>query len=119
LGVLACASSLEERKTGAWDVTDSNYYLPRYMSKQPFYNTPTGEPTDNSLGEYDNDYGNDSYGKGFEDGCRTYTGVLGVGTLRLNSPTIDGNRMAEDEWYLRGFQDASAFCTFSLDWETH
>lgn len=61
----------------------------------------------------------DSYGRGFEDGCHTATGIMGAGLLRLNKPRIYSDNLINDPWYLRGFQDASTYCTFRLDWETH
>lgn len=117
--LLAGCFSTEGANELADAYTNPQNYLPRAMARQPFYNTPTGRPVDGTIGDYNNDYNSDSYGQGFEDGCRTYTGTLGSGTLRLIDEKIDGHRMATDEWYLRGFQDASGFCTFSLDWETH
>lgn len=116
--ISGCTTTEQAQKFVA-DYTNPQNFKPRFLANQPFYETPTGQPVDGTIGEYNNNYDNDSYGQGFEDGCKTYTGTMGVGTLRLIDEQIDGERMVEDEWYLRGFQDASSFCTFSLDWETH
>lgn len=61
----------------------------------------------------------DSYGKGYEDGCRTYMDVVGNGLYRVMGSAFDADRMLNDSWYLRGFQDAASFCTFRTDWEIH
>lgn len=63
--------------------------------------------------------GDSSYDQGFQDGCRSATSAIGEGFYRTHGPKIDGFRLTEDPWYLRGFQDASTYCTFNLDWETH
>ena len=63
--------------------------------------------------------GDDSYSQGVRDGCATFQGVLGGGTLRLIKPKIDGYRMVEDNDYLNGYVAGSSYCTFVLDWDTH
>ncbi|MDB2415429.1 hypothetical protein N9W34_06630 [Rickettsiales bacterium] len=112
--------------------------LPRAMRKEIYGHTPTERhshvPDDrlqertmevgpeNMSGErmitaYDGN--EDSYGKGFQDGCDTFTGIVGAGLERTISPKYRPEQMVEDPWYLRGFQDGSSFCTFRMDWEMH
>lgn len=61
----------------------------------------------------------DSYGLGFYHGCDTFTSVVAPGPQRMINDKIDADMMVNDPWYLRGFQDASTFCTHRLDWEMH
>ena len=63
--------------------------------------------------------GDDSYNEGVRDGCQTYMGILGSGTLRNLETKMDGYRLTEDQEYLRGYVDGSSYCTFALDWDTH
>ncbi len=83
---------------------DKKQFQPRAWRKQIYDFTPGGDS---------------SYDQGFQDGCQTFTNVLGEGLYRLNGPRIEPDRLVSDAWYLRGYQDASSFCTFNLDWETH
>lgn len=83
---------------------DKNQFKIRAYRKQIFDHTPGGE---------------DSYDQGFQDGCQTATNAMGDGFYRLRGPKIDADRLVEDSWYQRGFQDASSYCTFAIDWETH
>lgn len=62
---------------------------------------------------------NDSYSEGFKQGCQNITAGIGQGSYRLQSIEIDGFRLTSDPWYLRGYADASSYCTFMLDWDTH
>jgi hypothetical protein len=59
-----------------------------------------------------------SYQSGFQDGCQSSTSVIGNGFYRTRGPNIDADKLTNDAWYLRGFRDASVYCTFNLDWET-
>jgi len=61
----------------------------------------------------------DSYGRGFQDGCHTMVGILGGGPYRLIKSQIHPNRMVNDPWYLRGYQDGTTLCTHRIDWEIH
>ncbi len=61
----------------------------------------------------------DSYSEGFKKGCQNTTANIGQGGYRLQSVDIDGFRLTSDPWYLRGYADASDYCTFMLDWDTH
>lgn len=63
--------------------------------------------------------GEDAYSQGVRDGCQTYMGIMGSGTLRTLDPKIDGYRMSKDPEYLRGYVDGGEYCTFALDWDTH
>lgn len=124
--------------------TNPRHLVPVPMRRQIFNNAPTGDlksrqqyaPTPNELvpgikeGGYHgeggyadeeprNEYNDDSYGAGFEAGCGNFVGVVGTGSMRLIKPKIDAHRLTTDQWYLRGYQDASSWCTFNLDWELH
>jgi hypothetical protein len=83
-----------------------------YGKERGYY---ASEETESAYGGYNED----SYDAGFEDGCHTFSAVVGTGTMRLMKPRIDGNRLSHDQWYLRGYQDAASWCTFNLDWELH
>lgn len=85
-------------------IINTDQFKPRAYRKQIFDHTPAG---------------NESYDQGFQDGCQTATSAIGEGLYRIRGPKIDANRLSYDQWYLRGFQDASTYCTFNLDWETH
>jgi hypothetical protein len=61
----------------------------------------------------------DSYGLGFQEGCRTATSAIGGGPFRLAGPKFRPDKLVDDSWYARGFQDAMSFCTHRLDWEMH
>ena len=108
-------TALEFRQTRHW--------VPKFMRKQMFYNTPTAalkevtQMTPYGMVKHKqkskNQYGGDSYGQGFEDGCNNMTGIIGAGTMRLAKPRFETDRLVNDSWYLRGYQDASSFCTFS------
>lgn len=63
--------------------------------------------------------GNESYAQGYKDGCRTFSSAVADGMYRLRGPKIDAEKMSDDPWYLRGFDDASTACTFNFDWEMH
>lgn len=80
-------------------------FIPRAYRDQHFDHTPN-DPTK-------------SYDRGWMDGCQTATSAIGTGLARLRGPKIDGYELTEDQWYLRGFQDANTYCTLTLDWETH
>ena len=60
-----------------------------------------------------------SYEEGFQDGCQTFANIMGAGLYRLNDSAIDADKLKDNPWYLRGYQDASAYCTHTLDWEVH
>jgi hypothetical protein len=60
-----------------------------------------------------------SYEEGFQAGCQTFASIIGTGLARMRDSTVDADKLNENPWYLRGYQDASAFCTHSLDWEIH
>ncbi len=83
---------------------DKGQFKARAYRKQIFDHTPDGDG---------------SYDQGFQDGCQTATSIIGAGLYRLRGPKIDADRLTSDPWYLRGYQDASTYCTFNLDWETH
>ena len=83
---------------------DKNQFKPRAYRKQIFDHTPGGDS---------------SYDRGFQDGCQTMTNVIGSGLHRVRGPKIDADLLTEDPWYLRGYRDASSYCTFTLDWEPH
>ena len=85
-------------------IIDKNQLMPRAYRKQTFDFGPGG---------------NSSYDLGFQDGCQTATSAIGTGLYRLRGPKVEANKLTEDPWYLRGFQDASTYCTLTLDWETH
>lgn len=79
-------------------------YLPRSARKAIFSGTPVGD---------------DSYSQGFQDGCDTQIATMGEGFFRFKKPKFDVPRLINDQWYLRGFQDAATYCTFRVDWEVH
>ena len=62
---------------------------------------------------------NDSYSNGYQDGCQTMTSAVGEGLGRIRGPKIDPDKLTEDAWYLRGYDDGATACTFVLDWELH
>ncbi|MBL0319493.1 MAG: hypothetical protein IPP74_09450 [Alphaproteobacteria bacterium] len=61
--------------------------------------------------------GDDSYSQGLRDGCETFLGIVGSGTLRLLPSKIDGFRLTEDPAYARGYVDGQTYCTHYLDWD--
>ena len=63
--------------------------------------------------------GDDPYSTGFRDGCETFMGIVGTGTLRLLPVKIDGYKLTGNKYYARGFSDGSTHCTFYFDWLTH
>ncbi len=85
-------------------IINTDQFKPRAYRNQTFDHTPGGD---------------ESYDIGFKDGCQTATSAIGEGLYRLRGPKIDAEKLSHDQWYLRGFQDASTYCTFNLDWETH
>ncbi|MCE3232037.1 MAG: hypothetical protein K0R98_294 [Rickettsiaceae bacterium] len=90
-------------------------FKPRAYRDQIFDHTPFPDRTPQN--EYEQkEY---SYESGFQDGCQTATSAIGEGLYRLRGPKIDADRLTTDAMYLRGFQDASTYCTLTLDWETH
>jgi hypothetical protein len=62
---------------------------------------------------------NDGFSEGFKQGCKNATANIGQGTYRLQRVTIDGYKLTEDPWYLRGYADGSSYCTHLLDWDSH
>ncbi len=60
-----------------------------------------------------------SYEEGFQDGCSTFTNIMGAGLYRFRDSAINPDKLKDNPWYLRGYQDASAYCTHTLDWEVH
>lgn len=123
--------------------SQARHLIPVPMRKQIFRNTPTAKSgyqkpflqekqtpemgylgygvPESYIGTADdqNPYGDDSYGAGFEAGCDNFSAIVGEGTLRLIKPKFDVERLVNDQWYLRGYQDAATYCTFNLDWEIH
>jgi hypothetical protein len=61
----------------------------------------------------------DPYGRGFQDGCANMVSILGGGPYRLIKLQIHPNRLTNDPWYLRGYQDGTTLCTHRIDWEIH
>jgi len=59
--------------------------------------------------------GNDSYSKGFRDGCNTYLGIIGVGPVQLHGYEIDNTQVLEDATYNKGISDGRQYCTHFLD----
>ncbi len=62
---------------------------------------------------------NDSYSRGYKDGCQTMNSAVGTGLARTRGPSIKSDELINDAWYLRGYGDATTACTFVLDWELH
>jgi len=60
-----------------------------------------------------------SYEKGFQAGCQTFASVMGSGLARIRGHNVDAEELSANPWYLRGYQDASTYCTLTLDWEVH
>ena len=140
-GTTAC--SISDVNKQMMQFSQGRHYLPKPMRHQIFRNTPTARPLDSEQAYLQDKplpetryhgYGQppgyagvasraslkeDSYGAGFEAGCDSYAAVMGAGTMRLIKPKFDVERLTKDQWYLRGFQDASAYCTHTLDWEIH
>lgn len=85
-------------------IINKEQFKPRAFRKQYFDHTPGG---------------NSSYDQGWQDGCQTATSVQGTGLSRLRGPKIDAHRLSTDQWYLRGYQDSTNYCTLAIDWETH
>ena len=85
-------------------VINKDQFKPRAFRNQTFDHTPRG---------------NSSYDDGWRDGCQTATSAIGTGFFRLRGPKIDAQRLSTDQWYLRGYQDSTNYCTLTIDWETH
>ena len=94
---------------------NKNQFIPRAYRDKYFDHGPSPENTD--ISGYEGQ--DESYERGYQDGCQTATSAIGEGLSRVRGYKIDANELAYNAWYLRGFQDASLYCTFSLDWETH
>jgi hypothetical protein len=62
---------------------------------------------------------NSSYAQGYQDGCRSFSSAVAEGLYRTHGPKFDANKLSDDPWYLRGFEDAATACTFVFDWELH
>lgn len=61
----------------------------------------------------------DSYAQGYQDGCQTMSSAVADGLYRVRGAKIDPEKLSSDAWYLRGYNDAAAACTFVYDWELH
>ncbi len=61
----------------------------------------------------------DSYSMGYQAGCQTMNSVVGEGLYRIRGPKIEPEKLSEDPWYLRGYDDGAAGCFYSLEWELH
>tara|TARA_B100001564_G_scaffold92906_2_gene75683 strand:+ start:433 stop:915 length:483 start_codon:yes stop_codon:yes gene_type:complete len=142
LGVSGCSLKQVNNTISEW--SEKRHWQPKPMRNQIFYNTPTAKMPPNLQVTEDivpghryegygqpynyyestsypvaNEHDDDSYGAGFEAGCDNMSSAMGAGSMRLITPKVDGYRLVNDQWYLRGYQDASSICTFQLDWETH
>lgn len=93
---------------------DYDQFKPRPYRNQIFDHVPY--PNHTPQGDYDQEQY--SYERGFQDGCQTATSAMGNAFYRVRGPKIDAYGLSEDPWYLRGFTDASHYCTLTLDWET-
>lgn len=80
-------------------------FTPKAYQSQPQKNTPA-DP-------------NSSYAQGYQAGCQTMSSAIGEGLFRLRGPKLDPELLTTDAWYLRGYNDAAAACTFVYDWELH
>lgn len=88
---------------------------PRAWRNQYFDHVPTPKYDPQAMYEGNDD----SYERGFQAGCQTFTSAIGEGLARIRGHKVDADELTTNPWYLRGYQDASSFCTFALDWETH
>ena len=61
----------------------------------------------------------DSYTMGYQAGCQTISSAVGEGLYRLRGPKLEPDKLSNDPWYLRGYDDGTAGCFYSLDWELH
>ena len=96
-------------------IINKDQFIPRAYRDKHFDHIPTPENTDMSRYEGQDE----SYERGYQDGCQTATSAIGEGLARIRGPKIDANELSSNSWYLRGYQDASSYCTFAIDWETH
>ena len=60
-----------------------------------------------------------SYANGYRAGCQTMNSAVGEGLYRIRGPKIDPDKLSSDSWYLRGYNDGSAACFHTLDWDLH
>lgn len=94
---------------------DKDQFKPRAFRDRYFDHMPALKDDPQSMYEGTDD----SYERGFQDGCQTFTSAMGEGLARLRGHKINSDELNSNPWYLRGYQDAAAYCTFALDWETH
>ncbi len=65
--------------------------------------------------------GNDSFSKGWRDGCDTSLATAGIGSLKLIKEKINAEnsyQMLEDPRYDRGFTIGSGYCVNFLDYNS-
>lgn len=82
----------------------------------------------NTFPDYDE---SNPYQKGFIDGCKTFTSIVGQGIMRTIPIHIDGWKLTnknpltgqyphpeiiEGETYRVGFNDGMEHCTYTIDW---
>jgi hypothetical protein len=94
---------------------DKEQLTPRAYRDKYFDHAPAPKNDPQALYEGNDD----SYERGFQAGCQTFTSAIGEGLARIRGHNINADELTTNPWYLRGYQDAASYCTFALDWETH
>lgn len=61
--------------------------------------------------------GEGSYEEGYQAGCKLMESAVAEGLYRLQTSKVDSEKLTNDPWYLRGYEDGSAACTNNFDWE--
>jgi len=59
--------------------------------------------------------GDDSYSRGFRDGCNISIGMIGSGLHRMDGFGYDPNRGIEDKDYYLGYRTGDFYCAYYLD----
>lgn len=68
---------------------------------------------------YNAENDNSSYGKGFNDGCKSFMSIVGASTYRLIKHRIFPQLLTQDMEYERGYQDGAAFCSHRTAYGSH
>lgn len=95
-----------------------DWMKPRAYRERPFDGMPKIDKNYAKIHDEDTP-GKNSYAAGYQAGCQTMNSVAGEGLYRLKGPKINPDKITNDPWYLRGYQDGAQVCTFNLDWDTH
>jgi hypothetical protein len=61
--------------------------------------------------------GDDSFSRGWRDGCDTSLATVGAGLLRWVPEKIPSEQLVNDLSYRKGYSRGSNYCTAFLDWD--